>query len=111
MYKDRGICSITKSLNPSDSSFKQASVFERADLFALLYVMFYCVLSLSHVVSWVSCGAWLYRFLIFAFFLTFILITVPSDLEAFEAYKSRLSQSDVSVYSMCNQDNVSILYM
>ena len=26
---------------------------ERADLLALLYVMFYCVLSLSHVVSWV----------------------------------------------------------
>ena len=30
---------------------------ERADLLALLYVMFYCVLSLSHVVSWVRCGA------------------------------------------------------
>ena len=28
--------------------------------------------SLSHVVSWVMCGAWLYRFLIFAFFFTFI---------------------------------------
>ena len=30
---------------------------ERADLLALLYVMFYCVLSLSHMVSWVRCGA------------------------------------------------------
>ena len=30
---------------------------ERADLLALLYVMFYCVLSLSHVVSCVRCGA------------------------------------------------------
>ena len=29
-------------------------------------------LSLSHVVSWVKCGTWLYRFLIFAAFLTFI---------------------------------------
>ena len=28
-------------------------------------------LLLSHVVTWVMCGAWLYRFLIFAFFLTF----------------------------------------
>ena len=44
---------------------------ERADLLDLLCVMFYCVLSLSHVVSWVRCGAGLYLFLIFAFFLTF----------------------------------------
>ena len=30
---------------------------ERADLLALLtYVMFYCVLSLSHVMAWVRCG-------------------------------------------------------
>ena len=28
-------------------------------------------LSLSHVVSWVRCGTWLYRFLIFATFLSF----------------------------------------
>ena len=28
-------------------------------------------LSLSHVVSWVRCGTWLYRFLIFAAFLTY----------------------------------------
>ena len=32
---------------------------------------FLVFLSLSHVVSWVRCGTWLYRFLIFAFFLTF----------------------------------------
>ena len=37
----------------------------------LLFVMFSCVLSLSHVVSWVRCGIWLYRFLIFAAFLAF----------------------------------------
>ena len=36
----------------------------------LLFVMFNCVLSLSHVVYWVRCGTWLYRFLIFATFLT-----------------------------------------
>ena len=29
---------------------------ERADLLALLYVMFYCVLSLSDRVAWVNCG-------------------------------------------------------
>ena len=29
---------------------------ERANLLALFYVMFSCVLSLSHVVSWVRCG-------------------------------------------------------
>ena len=28
-----------------------------AALFVLLYVMLYCVLSLSHMVSWVRCGA------------------------------------------------------
>ena len=34
--------------------------------------MWYLLL-LSHVVSWVRCGTWLYRFLIFAAFLTFII--------------------------------------
>ena len=38
----------------------------------LLLVMFIVFLLLSHVVSWVRCGFWLYRFLIFAVFLTFI---------------------------------------
>ena len=32
------------------------AVWERADLLALLYVMFYCVLSLSDGVAWVKCG-------------------------------------------------------
>ena len=45
---------------------------ERANLLALLYVCFRVFLSLSHVVSWVSCGNWLYRFLIFSFLLTFL---------------------------------------
>ena len=40
----------------------------------LLFVMFISVLSLSHVVSWVRCGTSLYRFLIFAAFLTFIFL-------------------------------------
>ena len=35
-----------------------------------LWCLIVC-LSLSHVVSWVRCGTWLYRFLIFALFLTF----------------------------------------
>ena len=38
----------------------------------LLLLMFIVFLLLSHVVSWVRCGTWLYRFLIFAPFLTFI---------------------------------------
>ena len=37
-----------------------------------VFVMFNCVLSLSNVVSWVSCGTSLYRLLIFAAFLTLI---------------------------------------
>ena len=41
-----------------------------------LFVMFNCVLPLSHVVSWVRCGTLLYRFLIFATFLTFICVYV-----------------------------------
>ena len=52
---------------------------ERADLLALLYVMLYCVLSLSHVVSWVKCGAWLYGFLIFAFLFWHHLLLLTSD--------------------------------
>ena len=35
-------------------------------------VWFYCVFVISYVVFWARCGAWLYRFLIFAFFHTFI---------------------------------------
>ena len=42
----------------------------------LSFVMLYCVLSLSHVVSWVRCGTWLYRLLIFAAFFTFLTTTV-----------------------------------
>ena len=44
----------------------------KAGPLALLYVMFSCVLSLSHMVSWVRCGTWLYGFLIFAFLLILI---------------------------------------
>ena len=43
---------------------------------------FLCVLSLSHMVYLVLCGIWLYRFLIFGFFLTLIsLIPLPSSCE------------------------------
>ena len=41
----------------------------------LLFVMFIVVLLLSHVVFWVRCGTWFYRFLIFAIFLTFTILT------------------------------------
>ena len=40
----------------------------------LLSVMFIVFLLLYHLVSWVRCGAWLYRYLIFAVFLTFTII-------------------------------------
>ena len=46
------------------------SCWERANLLALLCVMFSCVLSLS-LVSWVRCGICLYLFLIIAIFLNF----------------------------------------
>ena len=41
----------------------------------LLLVMFIVILLLSHLVSWVKCGTCLYRFLIFAVFLTFDKLT------------------------------------
>ena len=47
-----------------------ATCWVRAGIFALLCVMCF-VLSLSHMVSCVRCGIWLYRFLDFAFFLSF----------------------------------------
>ena len=46
---------------------------KRTHLLALLYVMYSCVLLLLRVVSWVRCGTGLYRFLIFAVFLTVML--------------------------------------
>ena len=45
----------------------------RPDIYAgvkLLCVVFSCVLSLSLMLSWVGCCAWLCRFLIFTFFLS-----------------------------------------
>ena len=42
---------------------------ERVDLLAFVGDV-YCVFVTSHVVSWVRCGTGLYRFLIFAIFLT-----------------------------------------
>ena len=53
---------------------------EKVDLLDHLYVMFSCVLSPSHMVSWVRCGIWLYQVLIFSFFLTFYLNVIPSIL-------------------------------
>ena len=53
---------------------------ERADLLALLCVVFSSVLSLSHMMPLVRCGIWLYWFQIFAFFL--ILIWLLNDLRS-----------------------------
>ena len=52
----------------SDPCSLLTACWERADLLALLCVMFPCVLPLSHMVSRVRCGTSLYRFQIFAFF-------------------------------------------
>ena len=38
----------------------------------LSFVMSGCDVVTFQLVSWVGCGAWLYRFLIFALFLTYI---------------------------------------
>ena len=45
-------------------------------LLALLCVVFSCVLSLSHVLSWVRCGTCFYGFRIFASLLTLFLVDV-----------------------------------
>ena len=44
---------------------------ERADLLALLYVLFLSVFSLFNTVTWVRCRTWFYRLLIFALLLTY----------------------------------------
>ena len=62
-------------------------------------MMFIVVLLLSHVVSWVRCGTWLYRFLIFAvltlqmtsFFeldLYFMMLFLSIKFERFKSYPS-----------------------
>ena len=53
---------------------------ERANLLALLCVMFYCALSLPRAVSWVRCGACLYRFLIFVSLLNFTIYILSFEL-------------------------------
>ena len=56
----------------------------------LLFVMFNSVLSLSHVVYWVRCGAWLYRFLIFAAF--FIRLAAKVEIEVGVAKERKLAR-------------------
>ena len=55
---------------------------ERTDLLDLLYVMFSGVFVPFDMVSWVRCGTWLYRFLMFAFFLTLIVVRTTAYLDA-----------------------------
>ena len=59
------------------------SCWEKTDLLARLCVMFYCAFVFSHVtvVFWVSCGVWLYRFLIVAFFLLLFFYKVYEDMQ------------------------------
>ena len=53
---------------------------ERADLLALVCGV-YCESVTFQLVSWVRCGTWLYRFLIFAPLLTFL--TNPKEITAY----------------------------
>ena len=55
---------------------------ERADLLALVCGVF-CEFVTFPLVSWVRCGTWLYRFLIFATLLTFTIILLWIFLEKF----------------------------
>ena len=54
------------------------SCWERADLLALVCVVF-CEFVTFPLVSWVRCGTWLYRFLIFAPLLTFMYYYIESQ--------------------------------
>ena len=57
---------------------------------------FLVFLSLSHMVSWVRCVTGLYRFLIFAFFLTFF-----SSKELFTLLQEFVCKMDASHTSLC----------
>ena len=54
---------------------------ERADLLALVCGV-YSESTTFPLVSWVRCGTWLYRFLIFAPLLTFIVFLLPCDCQS-----------------------------
>ena len=58
-------CFSVCSLLPSDHLLRKLTSW-------LLLVMLIVFLLLPHMVSWVRCGNWLYRFLIFAIFLTLL---------------------------------------
>ena len=59
---------------------------ERADLLALVGDV-YCFLLLSRVVSRVRCGTGLYRFLIFAIFLTSIKLLILGQWSHFKSFE------------------------
>ena len=61
---------------------------ERADLLALVCGVF-CEFVTFPLVSWVRCGTWLYRFLIFAPLLTFVTYTWPKPFYTHWYYTTR----------------------
>ena len=69
---------------------------ERADLLALVCDVQLCFWSLSHVVSWVRCGSWLYRLLTFATFLTKVFSESWSKAEHFHVRLWRIEHGDIS---------------
>ena len=68
--------------------------------------MFIIFLLLSHVVSWVRCGTWLYRYLIIAVFLTFNNgKSMNLCIEGFES-----SSSDAKTYFILTSLNVALIH-
>ena len=69
----------------------------------LSFVMFNCEVDTFPLVSWVRCGAWLYRFLIFALFLTSIgALWVDQCPTIFQADKQRLLSDRADVQTVLN---------
>ena len=71
----------------------------------LLFVVFNFVLSLSHVVSWVWCGTWLYRFLILAPFLTFMYASFKGYGES-----AIMRYNPISTKNACNRDLIFVAF-
>ena len=66
-----------------------ATCWERADLLALVYGVYYEFVTFP-LVSWVRCGSWLYRFLIFAPLLTFITLKRLTKWTMIQSYGPRI---------------------
>ena len=82
--------------------FLVVTCWERVDLYALFYVMFLVFLSLPHMVSWASCGILLYEFLIFAYFLTFLVLDIYFSEEVRAGYFNLTASCFCLYLCMCS---------